>query len=484
MHRRGLSLTAALLAALLVLRLYFSLFQNALIDDAYITLQYARNLAAHGQWGFYPQLPANTATSPLNVMLTALVTLITRSAVDAALWLAALEGTGILVLLRSLSRRLFGDHYFGALAFAALVANPLLLSTLGLESLLFALLMIASLYAFACKREKLLVASLVLLALTRPDGILLAVVLVAFYPRHRARLAALCLTSLTAWYAISWRFLGGAVPDTLLIKLWQRPWGTWTFGNGPGLYLQVYPLQTAASLLAAPLCFAGLAAKSHAKLPLFKPLVLYAAAYYTAYTALRVPPFHWYYAPVLVCLILLGSLATSALVRSHGPASLVGRLRHLPCALLGGALVISMIQAGGLYPTEAPIHTNWATPEQYRQIGLWLRENTPPDQPIEFEGEIGTLAYYSQRQLLDVFSDPRQVEAGLEEAARGGSALGIFLSLDRAWRTSWPPSQSSSYALIGRTSDRPEAPLRGTVVKAWPISTRWNSGGSVILLRK
>ncbi|MDP9369623.1 MAG: hypothetical protein M3Q03_15330, partial [Chloroflexota bacterium] len=47
----------------------FGLVSGALIDDTYITLSYARNLATHLHWGLILSEPANAATSPLNVLL-------------------------------------------------------------------------------------------------------------------------------------------------------------------------------------------------------------------------------------------------------------------------------------------------------------------------------------------------------------------------------------------------------------------------------
>ena len=52
---------------------YLSLFRNALIDDAFITLSYARNILRSGTWGVFPSLIANSATSPLNILLLAFV---------------------------------------------------------------------------------------------------------------------------------------------------------------------------------------------------------------------------------------------------------------------------------------------------------------------------------------------------------------------------------------------------------------------------
>src|SRR3954466_8147400 len=50
---------------------------RGLVDDAYITLSYARNVAEHLHWGMIPAEESNTATSPLNVILLAIATWIT-----------------------------------------------------------------------------------------------------------------------------------------------------------------------------------------------------------------------------------------------------------------------------------------------------------------------------------------------------------------------------------------------------------------------
>ena len=49
--------------------LVFALVSSHLIDDTYITLSYAKNLAFHAHWGLIEQGTANTATSPLNVLV-------------------------------------------------------------------------------------------------------------------------------------------------------------------------------------------------------------------------------------------------------------------------------------------------------------------------------------------------------------------------------------------------------------------------------
>jgi hypothetical protein len=64
-------------AALLAIGAFW-LVRLALIDDAYITLSYARNLATSLHWGLIPTEPANSATSPLNVVLLGAATALLR----------------------------------------------------------------------------------------------------------------------------------------------------------------------------------------------------------------------------------------------------------------------------------------------------------------------------------------------------------------------------------------------------------------------
>jgi hypothetical protein len=54
------------------------LVRDSLIDDSDITLAYARNFAVHFHWGLIPQEMANSATSPLNVLLLAAVMAVLR----------------------------------------------------------------------------------------------------------------------------------------------------------------------------------------------------------------------------------------------------------------------------------------------------------------------------------------------------------------------------------------------------------------------
>ena len=76
----SLTLTAGVAVAATAV---FLLVSRALIDDAYITMAYARNLAFHLHWGPIADETANSATSPLNVIALGAITAVVRDAVVA-----------------------------------------------------------------------------------------------------------------------------------------------------------------------------------------------------------------------------------------------------------------------------------------------------------------------------------------------------------------------------------------------------------------
>ena len=484
-QRLGIGAVVALCALPVVVHVFA--FRDAIIDDAFIQLQYGHQLAASGTWGMLPDRLANTSTSTLNVFLLALADLLPGSLRDAALFLAAAELLAMLALLLRLSLRLFGSYGFGLAAFAAVVFNPLLLSTLGLETVPFFTLMLASVLLFLEGRHLLMSTALAFLTLTRPDGVLLAAILLPQAPAgQRWRCLALYVALLLPWHLYAWTQLGSPLPDTLFIKLTRDAWGgEHFFRNGLGLYLERFPLPTIASFLLAPF---ALYALRRAAPPLVRALattlLLYAALHYVAYSLAGVPPFHWYYLHEALPLAVAGAAGLSLLARDRGLAALQPLAWGLPL------LVFFVIAAGSGWPFhEAPIHTNWATTRQYREVGRWLAENVPPGAPVLVRGEIGTLAYYSQRTLVNEFSDFNLATRIMDDSASAG-VLRPLLDVMSAWRPVLPPLQCPAYVIEQTTGDDAGvlsegfgARHGGTLLADWPAATKWMPRAHVYVWR-
>jgi hypothetical protein len=384
---------------------YLLLFRLALIDDAFITLRYVKTLLASGTWGFYPGHTSNTATSPLNVLLLTLFSLATRSPVDSVLWLSTIELLVLALFLRAIGWVLQLE-LFAPLAFVSLIANPLFISTLGLESILFATLIVAALSFFLVERFELMAVACGLLTLTRPDGILFFVVCIVAMRggiRERVRVLAVYALCLAPWYLFSWIELGSIVPDTLIIKLHQD-WGH-RFGTGLYMYLTRLPLETSLAFLPAITALLALRKRVPALGSFVYVVMAYGALYYASYSAIGAPPYHWYYTPVVLCIVLLGAFAVAQLARDSTMLRW-GGLHPVAVA----AFTLPIAGAGALFVREgvplgaAWINSNWATQAEYESVGDWLRTHDAGQTGISV-GEIGTIAYYCDCFLRDEFSD-------------------------------------------------------------------------------
>lgn len=390
-HRRGVPPTAVAAAVgALVGACVFAVVGRAMVDDAYITLTYARTLGLYGEWGVYPGVASNTATSPLNVLLLGGLTAVVRDAVTATGVLLA----GCYALTAACLTRIgvrIGAPPWRAPATGLLLlgTSPMLLSTVGLESALAVALLAVLAERVSAGAPWTAGVAVGLLVLTRPDLGVVGLIAVVACGRGWWRAALAATGTALPWLAWSWWALGSAIPDTLLVKSGIH-WGPWSYANGVELWWQKFPLPTA--LIALP-ALAGLLA-----LPfwLARPglrrvgavLGLGALAHVGAMVVLDIAPFHWYYAPAAGALTLLAAL-TCALVR--GPVVAAVPVVAL-AAVAAGAVATSGVP---------PLTSNWATAAQYERIAAQL----PRGSTIESPGEVGTLAYYCRCWVLDGLAD-------------------------------------------------------------------------------
>jgi hypothetical protein len=125
---------------------------------------------------------------------------------------------------------------------------------------------------------------------------------------------------------------------------------------------------------------------------------------------------------------------------------------------------------------EAPVHSNWATVAQYRAIAGELDEQVAPSENVMLAGEIGTLAFYSDRRLLNEFSDAN-IATHLSQV-EGSPFPGPLARIDHAWREVRPSVSCPGFILEhvpGEGQDLPAiGPLYGGIlVRKWTTSTSW-----------
>jgi hypothetical protein len=476
----------ASLVALLVIHRYVAVFKDSLIDDAFIQLQYAQTLATSGTWGFFGDRLTNTATSPLNVVLSALAGLIAPSMVDAVVWLTALEMLAILIFLLLAGRTLFDSYAFGAIAFVACVANPLVVSTIGLEGVLFITSISAAMYFFAAGRWSALAVGLALLTLTRADGALLFAVFLVALPvslEKKGRFVLIYALTLAPWYAYSWIHLGSLLPDTLKIKVFQRAFAAWgPYPHGPLLYLRAFPIATLFSVAMLPFGVFLFTTSNRSARRVAAIIAAFAALHFIAYSAISVPPYHWYYVNQVVACALIGSLGLAALIQRQFSRTGAGRAIALAGMAIPAFGIVAATYPDSLRTVEMPIHSNWATHEMYKQMGLWIRDHTDPASTILCVGEIGTVAFYSQRYLINEFSDMNLITESIASSSfRNKPLVGSLLGLNYYWRRMQPPLAPPQYRLQAARVDSSvkDGAAPGSLM-SWDVSTRfvqWSTPG-------
>jgi hypothetical protein len=479
------STAAAALAAIVYL-----IASPTIIDDAYITLAYARNFGLHLHWGLVPGLVDNTATSPLNVLVLALLTAVFRNALVALGLSVVLSAVGLEWGLRRVARTAGLPPWTGLLATALCLLNPLVLSSLGMEILPCAALTAWLLVASVERRPWAFGLLAGLLAVLRADYVVIAAVVFLFRSEFWVgawKTIGAAIAAAACWYVPSWILLGSAIPDTLVIKSLQHHWGGDTFGSGPALYWHVYPV---AALLAFGPAAAGVLAWAAwaalrgsfaglRRLDLLAILPVAAVIHYGAYTALGVPPYHWYYGPaiVLATMFLAGALAAAVASKPQGWHLALRAGATAAIVLLAGA-DIGAYGAPGLPRTYAPITTNWASTAQYRQIGLQL-SGLVRNQPIGGPPEVGVIDYYCDCNVYENFSDrghfPAQLARYEQRIGPIGKAVmqANFANLNRSIRP-----RPTRYVL--QVEARPDR----RAIRNWRISSPWMPAQYLALLRQ
>ncbi len=491
---RWLPVFGAVLAAAL-----FLVVRGSLTDDGYITLAYAKNLAVHGEWGIIPGSPANSATSPLNVLLLAALTLATRVAgsphpVVALGILTVLCGGALGWAWQHIGRKVVLPPAAGGLGVALVLFNPFVLSAVGLEVLLIpAVLLVLTVFALE-GRPILFGVTAGLAVLTRLDLVVFVVVIALSAPAIRRRLlpaAGFAVLTAAPWFVFSWVAFGSFVPDTLAIKQAQAGlFAPWTYRTGPVMYYNVYPVTVLVAFIPALLGVIALAVWAVARISLrrrkFPALGTMAALglggvlYFVAYSFIGVGPFHWYYvAPTTT----VSSFAVAAFGAWLGQARERTALRTVPPLLALGltgllALSAAAVDVAQGIPWKSPvIFGNWASAPDYARVGTELGARLD-GASVASPGEIGTLAYFCECAIIDEFSDRGHAKELIERRIATASPLmSLALRVNYHWLDRSITPREPDYRLVYGSG-----PATGP--DSWPVQSAARGAGHFTLTRE
>jgi hypothetical protein len=369
-------------------------------DDAMIYLRVAENIANGSGWSFNPGDTFNATTSSIQTIFLAFLLYI---GMDGArvLWFTyavslSVGGVALHVALRDRHRN--AAH----IAPFLILIWPVVLSSIGLETaIMFALITLAVL-AFE-KNLKLPTGLLCgLVALTRPEGVALGmIVMTAHFLRLRKFSALIALgwgSVIAAWLLFSWTMFGTLLPHTGLVKSLQSNILWWEAG---GPWLRAFAGSLPNIPLIAPLALLGAvrATRAFSSGEVFPAVfVSFGIVQVAGYSILDAPAgYWWYYAPGGISLIVAASLGLDELQRQlegYTP----NWAKTIGFAVSG--IWTSIVTWGFITSLEHPLGTPYRLSGEYADAANWIRENSAEDAWVAAI-EIGYVGYYSKRNVRD-----------------------------------------------------------------------------------
>ncbi|MBN1423256.1 hypothetical protein JXA88_01755 [Candidatus Fermentibacteria bacterium] len=395
------------------------------LDDAWIHLTFARNLAVHGSFAYYPgDPPVAGSTAPLYTGLLAALygTWHNEFIISYILGIAALIAG--MFLFYALARREFASGPWSALAATLLFATQprlILLALSGMETTLFIALILAALLAYRSGHSVLLGVCLGLVLWCRPDGLVLWLAIGADWAvrrlngghhdedqwRIRPIIQAFVVALLFAagYAAYNWALSGSPLPTTFGAKgVYYRA----TMTRGHFLTVEVADAFGRGEL--SILWVFGALALITTLWNVFEgrptPWLVHAlfvlglvTAYYVVLPFAH--RFGRYLMPALPSCLLMacGAVYDLAWLAARKGRRTCVVVRWAPAGILALLLVQWVVGArhfAAVYAACCAYHDT-----HHVATARWLAQNTPEDARIATH-DIGALAFYSGRRIVDM----------------------------------------------------------------------------------
>jgi hypothetical protein len=424
---RARALDLGILLLVFLPRLAFLASTRITYEDSLITLRYAENCTRGLGLVYNPGERVFGASTPFYVLFLTLLSAagLPDPLMGAKVACALADAVTALIWFRLLSAET-RSAWAGSLFVAAFAVSPLLLqnSVSGMETS-FALLWLT--VAFAADywdRPILLGVSLGLLALTRPDALLAAAIVLGLRALRRRRIpwlpAVLLALALLPWLIFAWLYYGTPIPNSLFAKLSaynaHRPsvWPNVAYTLTQFAPYRGTPAQKLFNTVIAALLLAGLAAVVRRRHRLL-PVALFWATWWAFLVLPRTLLFLWYYPPLVMAAYVAAAVGFDAAAEALGvrrsafgkketgterlaPKAERRLWRSALCAL--PPLLVACAIPWGRTAAQRSAAIQEAEVQVRRSLGIWLALHTPANATVATE-PIGYIGYYSGRRILD-----------------------------------------------------------------------------------
>ena len=402
-----------LLSATLIGIYLFSGYCSWAYDDPFITYRYAENLRKGLGFVYNPGEKILSTTTPLFTLILALFGYLWSDLPQLANYLGV-----IALVVGGIFLWDFGHTWkYPVVGWTGLLLYPtfpLVVATLGSETPLYLAFCLGIFTFYARGRYPLAGLFGALAILTRPDGMLVVVILgIDYIFRVRSAISWKVLVILIlpalVWFLFAWIYFGDPLPITLATKQYQ---GNMSISQkfSPGIFtiLKYFLIRwhywIEAFVAIVGLVYVGWKGRQWAV------FLIWPAFYFIAYSILGVSRYFWYYAtlvPGFVVLVGFGIVAICRWVqivfeRQNGiPIDNVHGTDNgdrLNLRLAGFLILFFLVfQVYDLSDARMFSDTRFGI---YRAAGEWLQKNTSPEDKVGAM-EVGIIGYYARRPMVD-----------------------------------------------------------------------------------
>jgi hypothetical protein len=387
-----------LLLLAIAVRLIFHLLTGYLADDAFITFRYAVNFGSGNGFVYNVGEHVLGTTTPLFAFILTVLSIARIEPPTGALIVSFLSAglTTVLIYRMAQSIRFLRLAFVPALCYI-LWPRSIAADCSGMETAFFTFLIAASFYYQRRHQAVYALGAATLATLTRPEGLILLGLLVAYnlYKEKEKWLQYLAVPSviLLPWIIIAGFYFGSPVPNSLFAKeaLYGRIGGMTVWEKASSVVGWNSPL----GILLIPILVIG--ARWLWKKQLFGALeLIWLAAMFAFYIFVPARLFFWYVAPIYpVLLLFIGAI----FVQAYENALWLGEKRVWAGGVL--AVVITIVLVSYDYKPIAYFRTAQRTQDVvHREIGEYLFEHANPDDIVAAE-DIGYIGYYSKLRIID-----------------------------------------------------------------------------------
>lgn len=391
-------------------------FRESQLDDAFITYRYARSIASGAGFSYNSSEIVFGTTTPLYTLILALAALAREDIPTAALrigWVSLIVLTGVTA---NLAKRVM-PYPVAVAAACYLIVIPGNYMVLGMETLLYTALVVASLLAGYSRKYKLAILLSAMATLTRYDGIIITtlILLQNWLESHRFpwKLGLFYIILLLPWLFSAFQMFGTFLPQTYFVKTGYSQSSNAFLTALPGtLSLELFyrlvgnipPMLIGLISLLVLVGFIRLVKTRSGRILSAWPVI-----YVIEYSMLRLrEAYLWYYYPLIPFLLIMIVLGLETIV--HWVASLNSPLRlnlswlAFRAGILLSILLFFMTLLGGFrFWIEAPTSTFFGARYQiYTQAAKSVCQITPLDATIAIP-EIGIFGWNCPRRIIDPY---------------------------------------------------------------------------------